>query len=169
MLILDWSMGSDFTVCHTRYIGCSNRPSEQRYSQTCFSDHLSYVTLFECSPGRSHKTGLTVHDCSPFFFFTCQQGFISLYVISSILAVAIDLENNGILKTIVCCTDNYYVLFMFTSSDGTVKKNDAKKRKAQMITESMLTDPIEEPPSIPPPPPPPMGADSDSVSQSSSR
>ena len=58
---------------------------------------------------------------------------------------------------------------MFTSSDGTVKKNDAKKRKAQLIPESMITDHLEEPPSIPPPPPPPMGADSDSVSQSSSR
>jgi hypothetical protein len=23
------------------------------------SDHLSYVTLFQCSLGRSHKTGLT--------------------------------------------------------------------------------------------------------------
>jgi hypothetical protein len=25
-----------------------------------FSDHLSYVTLFQHSLGRSHKTGLTV-------------------------------------------------------------------------------------------------------------
>jgi hypothetical protein len=24
------------------------------------SDQLSYVTIFHCSPGRSHKTGLTV-------------------------------------------------------------------------------------------------------------
>jgi hypothetical protein len=24
------------------------------------SDHLSYVTIFHCSLGRSHKTGLTV-------------------------------------------------------------------------------------------------------------
>jgi hypothetical protein len=25
------------------------------------SDHLSYVTIFDCSHGRSHKTGLTVY------------------------------------------------------------------------------------------------------------
>jgi len=24
------------------------------------NNHLSYVTIFHCSPGRSHKTGLTV-------------------------------------------------------------------------------------------------------------
>jgi hypothetical protein len=27
------------------------------------SDHLSYVTPFEYSLERSHKTGLTVHNC----------------------------------------------------------------------------------------------------------
>jgi hypothetical protein len=26
-----------------------------------FIDHLSYVTLFQCSPGRSHKNGLSVY------------------------------------------------------------------------------------------------------------
>ena len=26
------------------------------------SVHLSYVTLFQCSLGRSHKTGLTVYE-----------------------------------------------------------------------------------------------------------
>jgi hypothetical protein len=31
------------------------------------SNHLSYVTIFQCTLGRSHKTGLTVDD-SPFSF-----------------------------------------------------------------------------------------------------
>jgi hypothetical protein len=34
-----------------------------------FSDHLSYVTLFQCTLGRSHKTRLTVMSCLYFLFF----------------------------------------------------------------------------------------------------
>lgn len=52
--------------------------------------------------------------------------------------------------------------------ENTVKKSDAKKRKAQ-LQEKAVSEPTEEPHSIPPPPPPPLGADSDSISQSSSR
>jgi hypothetical protein len=39
-----------------------------------FSDHLCYVTLFQCSLGKSHKTGLTVSSnfsCKRFFFPIC--------------------------------------------------------------------------------------------------
>ena len=55
------------------------------------SDHLSYVTIFHCSLGRSHKTGLAVHlklnaviwlaikscqDLSKRFKTTTWQGFL---------------------------------------------------------------------------------------------
>ena len=38
------------------------------YIKPVLSDHLSYVTVFQCSLERSHKTGLTVnvYMTSPF-------------------------------------------------------------------------------------------------------
>ena len=43
-----------------------------------FSDHLSYVTLFQSSQGRSHKTGLTVElfTGKPVFIGHNQSDFI---------------------------------------------------------------------------------------------
>jgi hypothetical protein len=37
------------------------------------SDHLSYVTIFHCSPGKSHKTGLTVYGIYIATLMTCPE------------------------------------------------------------------------------------------------
>jgi hypothetical protein len=46
--------------------------SHTRQAWPVFSDHLSYVTLFQCSPGRSNKTGLTAcsNEFSNYSFWT---------------------------------------------------------------------------------------------------
>jgi hypothetical protein len=46
-----------------------------RVIKPVFSDRLSYVTLFQCSLGRPHKTGFTAH------FFFSPPPIIDLYMI----------------------------------------------------------------------------------------
>ena len=46
-----------------------------------FSDHLFYVTLFQCSLGRSHKTCVTVVICmhAPHAIIAFDLGFVPFF------------------------------------------------------------------------------------------
>ena len=48
-----------------------------------FSDHLCYVTIFQCSLGKSHKTGLNVFLI--LYVFCVVSHYLSLFVLSFVL------------------------------------------------------------------------------------
>ena len=58
--ILDFYFGCFMWTTKSAKIRTPRLIMISQYSQTCCSDHLSYVTGFQCSIWRSHKAGLTV-------------------------------------------------------------------------------------------------------------
>ena len=52
------------------------------WTKPVFSDHLCYVTIFQCSFGKSHKTGLSVFLIFPGFFLWCPIIWLYLFWVS---------------------------------------------------------------------------------------